>query len=247
MFSTVVICTYNRSKLLNETLAQFRHLDTGDCGDWEILVVNNNCSDDTDAVIQRYVGTLPVRRLWEPRPGKSYAANLAVQEATGELILWTDDDVRVDRGWLNAYVEAATAYPDVSFFGGPINPWFETNPPEWLSRHLQLVSGCFAIRDSFKERFEPITSAYLPFGANMVMRRHCFESNFFDTRLGPLRNTEIRGEETALLQTLLDQGNRGLWVKEARVRHYIPKARLTERYIWDFHRAPVGRNSGRES
>ncbi len=215
-----------------------RYLQVPRSTDWEILAVNNNCSDDTDAVIQRYTEHLPIRRLWEPRPGKSNAANLAVREARGELILWTDDDVLVDSGWLKAYVEAARAFPDVSFFGGPIAPWFESEPPAWLARllHLKLISVCFAMRDGFDEPFVPIIAPLLPFGANMATRVRCFEGCSFDVRLGPQPNSEIRGEETALLETWLDRGLSGLWVEEARVRHFIPRARLTERYIWDFHR-----------
>ena len=235
MFTTVVICTYNRSKLLNETMAQLRHLNTVDCGDWEILVVNNNCSDDTDAVIQRHVGALPVRRLWEPQPGKSYAANLAVREAKGDLVLWIDDDVLVDREWLNAYVEAARLYPEVSFFGGPIVPWFESEPPEWLVRHLPLISGCFATRTAFEEPVTPISARYLPFGANMGMRRRCLEDSCFDINLGPVGRTNYQDEDVVLLQKLLDRGMQGLWIKKAGVQHFIPAERLAERYIWRFH------------
>ena len=205
------------------------------CGEWELLVVNNNCTDDTDAVIQAHSRNLPLRRLWEPRPGKSHAANLAVREARGDLILWTDDDVLVDRDWLKAYVQVAREFPSVSFFGGPITPWFESEPPVWLVKHLPMISACFAIREAFEEPFSPISEARLPYGANMATRRHCFENCSFDIRLGPQPNTEIRGEETALLQAWLSRGLQGVWVKEARVRHFIPKARLTERYVWDFH------------
>jgi len=235
MFVTIVICTFNRSRLLDKTLDQFRSLTVSCCTEWEILVVNNNCNDDTDEVIQRHSNHLPVRRLWEPRPGKSYAANLALREMKGDLILWTDDDVLVERGWLNAYVEAARRHTHVSFFGGPIIPWFETDPPAWLSRHLHSISACFAIRNSFEEPFVPIGASPLPFGANMATRRACFDENSFEVRLGPQGNAQIRGEETALLKTWLKRGLEGLWVQEARVQHFIPKARLTERYVWDFH------------
>ena len=141
----------------------------------------------------------------------------------------------MDRGWLNAYVDAARAYPDVSFFGGPITPWFEAEPPAWLSRHLPLLSSCFAVRDGLGELFAPISASYLPFGANMATRRECFEGCSFDVRLGPQGTTEIRGEETALLNIWLDRGLKGIWVKESCVQHFIPKTRLTERYVWNFH------------
>src|SRR5262249_32309027 len=160
--------------------------------------------------------------------GKSNAANRAVEAARGDLILWTDDDVLVDKEWLNAYAKAWRAFPQVSFFGGPIIPWFEMEPPTWLSRNLHLISACFAMRDAFDEPFVPIGASPLPFGANMAIRRECFDECSFEVRLGPQGNTQIRGEETALLKAWLDRGLEGLWVKEARVQHFIPKARLTE-------------------
>src|ERR1700738_3055719 len=93
---SVAICTWNRARLLGQTLESFVRLRIPEGVSWELLVVNNNCTDDTDAVIERHAGSLPIRRLYEPTPGKSYAHNLAIAEAQGDLVLWTDDDVIVD-------------------------------------------------------------------------------------------------------------------------------------------------------
>jgi hypothetical protein len=232
---SIICCLFNRSGLLDKTLDRLRRLDVAPCAHWEILVVNNNSSDDTDTVIERHSEQLPIRRLWEPRTGKSHAANLAISEARGDLFLWTDDDVLVDRDWLKAYVQAALAHPDASFFGGPIVPWFETEPPHWIRTHLRSIASCFAIRDEFTQSFTPGGPRYLPYGANMATRPHCFEGRPFDVGLGPQADTEIRGEEEALLQECLSGGLQGLWVKEARVQHFIPKERLTERFVWNFY------------
>src|SRR5271157_1520553 len=83
MDATIIICTFNRSSLLDNTLNQLRCLDVSGGGDWDILVVDNNSNDDTDAVIRRHSEQLPIRRLWEPRQGKSHAANLACQRSAG--------------------------------------------------------------------------------------------------------------------------------------------------------------------
>src|SRR5438270_654665 len=107
MHVTVVICTWNRSRLLERTLSEFVNLRIPPHVQWEVLVVNNRCTDDTDRVISRFEATLPLRRLYQERPGKSNAANHAVAEAAGDLILWTDDDVLVDPGWVESYVRAA--------------------------------------------------------------------------------------------------------------------------------------------
>ena len=99
---SVVICTWNRAGLLDQTLARMRELHVPAGLAWELLVVNNNCTDDTDAVAARHRGHLPLRPVREPTPGLSNARNKGLAEARGELILWTDDDVRVDPGWLAA-------------------------------------------------------------------------------------------------------------------------------------------------
>jgi glucosyl-dolichyl phosphate glucuronosyltransferase len=233
--ATIIICTFNRSCLLDHTLGQLRCLDVPACAEWEILVVNNNSTDDTDAVIQCHSEQLPIRRLWEPRTGKSHAANLAVREAHGDLLLWTDDDVLVDRNWLSSFIQAARANPDASFFGGPIAPWFEIEPPAWITAQLSSIGSCFAIREGFKEPFTPVGPRYLPYGANMATRPHCFDGRPFDVRLGPQGDTEIRGEEEALLHQCLKDGLNGLWVRDAMVQHFIPKERLTERFVWNFY------------
>ena len=70
--------------------------------DWEVLVVDNGCADHTDAVIEAFAGRLPIRREFEPRRGHTPARNRAWMPAKGEYIVWTDDDVVVDPGWLAA-------------------------------------------------------------------------------------------------------------------------------------------------
>src|SRR5437899_2703201 len=100
---TVVICTWNRARLLDRTLTAMRRLRIPEATQWELLVVNNNCTDDTDEVIEKHLTHLPIRRLVEPEQGHSNARNRALTVATGDLILWTDDDVEVDPEWLLAY------------------------------------------------------------------------------------------------------------------------------------------------
>jgi glycosyltransferase involved in cell wall biosynthesis len=95
MVITVAICTWNRAALLDQTLAEMRNLRVPKGVDWELLVVNNNCIDDTDEVIAKHADKLPLRGLVEPKPGHSNARNRAMREARGEDVVWTDDDVRV--------------------------------------------------------------------------------------------------------------------------------------------------------
>src|SRR5262245_53707365 len=86
MILTVAIWTWNRARLLDQTLARMRDLRVPAGGTWELLVVNNNCTDDTDAVIAKHASALPLVRLFEPKQGLSNARNCAVDHARGDLL-----------------------------------------------------------------------------------------------------------------------------------------------------------------
>jgi GT2 family glycosyltransferase len=227
---SVVICTWNRSTLLRKTLEHMTLLETPPGTRWELIVVNNNCSDDTDLVINEFATRLPLVRLFEPSPGKSHAANLAVQNATGAYIIWTDDDVLVDTDWLTAYLQAFSQWPDASVFAGGIDPWFEKEPPRWLERAFSKIAAAYAALDYGPDGFE-MSQQTPPFGANMALKRSAHLSEAFDGRLGPRPNSGIRGEETSLVRRLISAGHTGRWIPEARVRHFIPAERMSLAYL----------------
>jgi glucosyl-dolichyl phosphate glucuronosyltransferase len=230
---SVLICTWNRAALLDQTLTHIARLHIPAGVDWEVLVVNNRCTDSTDEVLARHAALLPLRRLYEPEAGKSFAANLAVERSRGELLLWTDDDVLVDPGWLQAYVTAARQRPEMTFFGGAIAPLFVIEPPPWLRRNLSVFGVVYGLKDPCPDG-QAINREVPPFGANMAMRRCAFDRVRFNTLLGPSGNSRICGEETQLIHDLQDGGHRGVWVGTARVQHYTPPGRLTRKYIWDY-------------
>ncbi len=234
MHITVAICTWNRCELLRRTLEQFARVTIPPQVDWELLVVNNNSTDSTDEVIQGFSDRLPIRRLYEPNPGKSQALNLASREATGEYILWTDDDVLVDKNWIAAYCEAFQRYPAAVFFGGPIEPLFAKTPPPWLDRAWRHIGVAYALRDFGQEPIPLDGTDVVPFGANLAIRTSEQTKYCYDVNLGPRPNSALRGEETTLVKTLVDEGYQGWWVPNARVRHYIPVERMCIRYIRRF-------------
>jgi glycosyltransferase involved in cell wall biosynthesis len=233
MHVTVAICTWNRVKLLDQTLARMRELAIPPGVTWELLVVNNNCTDDTDAVIAKHADSLPLRRLFEPKQGLSNARNCAVGATRGELLVWTDDDVLVDPGWLVAYVAAANSNPEAGYFGGPVEPWFEADPPADIRRHLPTIRGALALVDYGPET-RRLRRGEAPFGANMAYRTELVRDFRFDPNLGRTGANLIGDEETVLLEQLDREGRFGLWVGPARVRHWVPKERATWAFVWNY-------------
>jgi glycosyltransferase involved in cell wall biosynthesis len=236
MLFTVAICTWNRAGLLEQTLQSFCEVDVPAGLDWELLVVDNCCTDDTEAVVAGYADRLPVRAVRESRAGLSHARNRAVADARGDWIVWTDDDVRVSRGWLRAYADAVHDYPDAGFFGGPIEPWFEEPRPAWLLDGYDAVKTAYGAVD-YDRRIVPLTSRRTPHGANFVLRSELARSCPFDTRLGVSPTRRLGGEETRCFDALLARGVSGYWIPAATIRHFVPRKNQTLAFLRNYFAA----------
>ena len=231
---TVAICTWNRAPLLSRVLEQLTCVRQPP-GEWEVLVVNNRSTDDTERVLDAFAGRLPLRRAFEPRPGLSHARNTAIMHATGDYIVWTDDDAFVDADWLMAYGRAAERHTEAAIFGGPVRPRFEGTPPEWLSASLEEIGAAYAARDLGDEPFELELGGELPFGANFVIRAREQRRFPFDPSLGRKLSGGALGEETAVIRAILGAGGAGWWVPDATVEHWIPKERQTISYLRSYY------------
>lgn len=226
---TVAICTWNRAARLRDTLGHLASATETD-ESWELLVVDNGCTDDTAAVVTDFATRLPVRCVVESERGLSHARNAAVREARGRHIVWTDDDVHVRAGWQTAYARAFARWPDAAFFGGPVLPWFEGDPPRWLRDGIDIVDAAFAVRNFGSDTFE-FDGARLPFGANMAFRLDVQRRHLYDPALGRRGRAMLSGEETQVMHAILAEGGRGRWVPDAVVDHFIPAARQTIGYL----------------
>jgi glucosyl-dolichyl phosphate glucuronosyltransferase len=231
---TTAICTWNRSKSLRVTLTSLQQLTIPPGIDWEVLIVNNNCTDDTDEVIEESAGRLPILLLHEKRQGHSHARNCAVTAAKGDYILWTDDDVIVDAYWLVAYVNAIRTWPKAALFGGPIKLKLEGNPPPWLLEmlHEERLASVYAQRDlssaPVKLNWE---NGIIPWGANLCIRMREQQNFRYKPQLGRYRNQQIRGEETDVVRTMLESGAEGWWVPDAIVHHVITQDLQTRAHL----------------
>lgn len=231
MHLTVAICTRNRASSLRNVLTSLAAC-TPPGGAWEVIVVDNGSSDDTQVVLAGFSGVLPLRVIAEQTPGLAHARNAAVREARGAYVLWTDDDCLVDPQWLVAYAAAVARWPDAAVFGGPIVPRFEGQPPEWLGRVARRVGTAYAARDLGAEP-APLSIAgdRVPFGANYAVRALEQRKHLYNPGLGRTGRSIAVGEESEVLETLLRGGASGRWVPEARVTHCISAERQRVAYL----------------
>ena len=105
---TIGVCTYNRAESLRRTLDSIRALRGLDPKHTEIVVVDNNSTDETQQVLADYRG-LPLRTVSSrSRKGIGAARNRLLGEAHGQLLLQTDDDAVLDPGWLEAHTGSSS-------------------------------------------------------------------------------------------------------------------------------------------
>ncbi|MCM2370259.1 glycosyltransferase [Rhodopirellula sp. ICT_H3.1] len=217
--------------MLQRTLQRLCDLEVDARYTWELIVVDNNSTDNTAQVIDRFVDALPIRAVHESKQGHSRSRNRAIAEATGDYIVWTDNDVLVCTRWLSAYFDAFTAEPDLAFFGGVIEPVFDPpGRPDWLAATWEKCKPVYAARDLGPMPVE-LNESRLPYGANFAIRSDIQRKHLFDPSLGRVSSAMMGEDETQVLRQIARSCGKGRWVPDAKVQHIVPADRATERYV----------------
>lgn len=228
---SVVICTWNRRAELMQTLRSIAACTPVSLAKCEILVVDNNSSDDTADAVRAVSGAaLPIVLVHEPVAGLSNARNRGVQCAKGRWILFLDDDVDVDSTFLERYLSALAEYQAYGFFGGPVIPQFSGPERRWtkavLASHYWLYS-CIDLGAPTR----PLSVEQAPFGANFCVGRSHLLRHYFSNQFGYRHGRLIPGEETMLVEALRADGVAGMWLADCGVRHRLPAQRNSPGYL----------------
>lgn len=231
---TVAICTRDRARLLDRTLTSLTALRWPDDTPWALVVVDNGSTDDTAAVCASYAARLPLRTVVESRPGLSNARNRALDEAAGDYLVFTDDDVQVEPGWLEAFAGAARRWPGAAAFGGPIAPDFPVPPdPDLVAAFPALGTGFCGLDHDIAEG--PLPSTQPIWGANMGYRRSAVAGLRFDPTLGRTPDSQRGGEEERFLREVRARGGDVIWCPDMRLAHYVDPSRMTVAYLAAFY------------
>jgi len=188
---SVVVCTYNRAELLDKCL-QALVRQAMDETDYEVIVVNNSSTDNTEEIVKQFSNRYRnVSLVDEQQQGLSYARNKGWWESRGEYIAYVDDDARCREGWLlNAMKVIKEVKPEI--FGGPIYPMYLEGKPKWFKDEYE-------IRIVSKEARMLNKNEYIS-GSNMFFKRELLETlGGFNTALGMKGNSLGYGEETELM------------------------------------------------
>lgn len=228
---SVVICTYNREKYIYNVLRSIAENDFPKNG-YEIVLVNNNCTDNTEAECLRFKSDFPdvaFHCFHEPNQGLSYARNCGIRASRGDIIIYVDDDALVNKEYLRTYTDFFVRNEKTVAAGGPIVPQYETAEPDWMSHYTRmLLTG--ALDFGPKEREFPKGS--FPGGGNVAYRRTVFDHvGLFNVELGRKGNSLIGAEEKDLFDKMEALGMKFYYLPNAILYHIIPERKLTKDYL----------------
>jgi glucosyl-dolichyl phosphate glucuronosyltransferase len=233
---SVCICTYNRAQSLQRTLESLAAQVNVEPETIELLIIDNNCTDDTYRIAEAFRNVLPIRRVKENRQGLAHARNRAIKESRGDVLLFTDDDVRFDARWIATYQDAICRFKNAEYFGGRILPDWNHAKPRWIGDEpLPLIDGLLVWFDHGVETRLFGTNEPPPFGASFAIRRRLFEKiGLFRSDLGAGGMGSGRGEETELLGRARAVGAEGVYVGKALCFHAYDPRRLTPSALYRY-------------
>ena len=228
---TVIICTYNRAKYIGNLLESIAANDLSKA-EYEILLVDNNCTDNTREVCKAFAAAhsdVQFRYTVEPEQGLSAARNRGIKEAKGEFLAYIDDDALVDTWYLRTIYEYMVAHPEISAVGGPIIPLYETHEPEWMTRYTkELLCGYLYFGD--QERAFP--GEHYPGGGNAAYRAEVFQQvGLFNTELGRKGNSLMGAEEKDIFDKMKAHKMRFMYLPQMILHHIIPQKKLERDYF----------------
>ena len=229
---SVVVCTYNRAALLAKALRSLFAQKT-EPHSFEIVVIDNNSADETPQVVESLKAESPVtlRYFRESRQGNAYARNAGVDQSTGAIVAYMDDDVIADENWVAEMKSAFARDPDLSFVGGRVLPAWESDPPSWLT---EAHWAPLALLDYGPEPRN--IAGQTPLGlltANIGIRREVFaEVGGFLTSLQRVKGAIGSMEDHEFLMRMCRSGKRGMYLPELIMWAWIDPERLTK----DYHR-----------
>lgn len=228
---SILICTYNRAKYIYNLLESLAK-NTFPKSDFEILIVDNNCTDSTRDECQRFAQNHPeiaFRYIVEERQGLSFARNAAIKNAAHEIVIFVDDDATVNADYIATFADFFAQNPNIFAAGGRILPDYETAEPDWMCRYTRaLLTAHLDLGD----REKPFPRGKFPGGGNSAFRKAVFNQiGDFNTDLGRKGASLASAEEKDIFAKMRQRKMQIFYLPNAILFHKIPQSKLETPYF----------------
>lgn len=236
---TVAIPTYNGEYRLPELLERLRQQINTENLAWEIIVVDNNSTDNTSQVIQKYQKNWhcshPLKYVFEEKQGAAYARKRAVMEAKGQFIGFLDDDNYPTNTWVAAAYAFGEQHPQAGTYGSQIHPEWEIEPPENFERIAPFLA--ITERGDLPLLYEA-HKKLLPPSAGLVVRRQAWLDSVPNQPIltGRVVGNMLTSEDLEMLSYIQKAGWEIWYNPKMEIYHKIPASRLNKEYLIPFFR-----------
>ncbi len=233
---TVVIPTYNGANRLPEVLDKLQQQTNTENILGEIIVVDNNSTDNTAELVKKYQNnwpySFPLRYCFEAKQGAAFARKKGIQEAKSNLIGFLDDDNIPDNNWVISAYNFAQKHPEAGAFGSLIKGEFETELPP----NFERIKAFLAIKEGDKETLFNPRLKYLPPSAGLVIKKQAWLESVPENCIlsGRVEGSMLTGEDTEALAHIQSKGWQIWYNPEMKITHKIPATRLTREYLIPF-------------
>jgi glycosyltransferase involved in cell wall biosynthesis len=216
---TVCVCTYRRQELLKSLLEGLREQETGGLFTYSILVVDNDHQESANAVVSEFAAGQRIHADYyvQPEQNIALARNMAIEHATGDFIVFIDDDESPIRRWLLTLFEACINY-NVDGVLGPVHPRYAETPPRWV------VEGKFYDRRTYPTGF--VIDWRKGRTGNTFLKREVFAG-----MTAPFRPEFRTGEDQDFFRRVIEKGYVFIWCNEAVAYEIVPASRWNRSFL----------------
>ncbi len=232
---SVVIPTYNQCELL-ETVYNSLELQSINERLFEIIIVDNNSTDKTKTVCEQLIKSSSInsRYVFEITQGLHNARNRGILEAKGEIIVFFDDDIKVDKECLIHIYNEFTENDKAGVVGGKVLPLWQSKPPDWIYDYgSNRTHGVFAYLDNGDKR--KVLNDFMIWGCNFAIRKElALEIGGSPPDTFPKNLKYLSGMgETAMIKDVMRLGYEIVYLPNAYVYHHICESRMKIDYFID--------------
>lgn len=226
---SLVICTYNNAALLDRALTAILKQQVHKGVEWDVLVVNNNCTDETSLVVDKYIQSQKIPYLstvFEPKQGLNHARQCGIENTTGDWIAFIDDDCILDPDWVAEAAKFAFSHLDCGAFGGKVILDWETPPPAYVLKY----GYSFAQQDHGMSVTQPdcLVGAGLVINRKAILDTNWTNKQFLSDRIG---KKLVSGGDVEIVLRIRSAGY-DIWYNPAcKLMHFIPAKRIEYKYL----------------
>jgi glycosyltransferase involved in cell wall biosynthesis len=197
---------------------------------FEVLVVDNSADDEKGLAVKEALAPWPaVRIVNEPTVGLSFARNRALLESLAEVVVFIDDDARMETGYLKRLGRVFCGSPLPAAAGGPVVVGWDNPQPSWWEPGLNFYANHLNLGDGTKK----IAYPQVLYGTNLAVdRKLALELGGFDSTLGRIGEGLLDGEDALLQLCIARQSKRPIIYDSGLiVTHYFAAERLNREYL----------------